>query len=401
VKLLSNKNKIPRLSPDMGESRGIFCLRWPTLGQQSGIGARSLPQSSGKQDYVSRQVEKNLTEVLLKADPKAQQVFTGREAIAEEQEKLNLLGFYGQNGKPLREDGILDQDTLLAWNDKTYGGVLLGSNNSPMAKAQREWNSNFTKGNSLKGDYAVEEIFSEEELRQVVNSDFNAKRLLSNEDDIREFQKFLNQYGYTNKDGEPIREDGILDEETFYAWFLLESTADSSADFDDSVYDVINKLTLAGLGDDLGVFEEITSIKEMLSENRIVKEGDTYKFNGIELKQKKVYYKDGAALGKIFLMAGKIGITIAGCVLLIYAVAKYGLNSKTAIPALGQLEGFVGSAIAFSWQGSSLLQAIGSYLADGGFTCVTLTLTDDTGFLDFLVSVQSIEPLEEGVFEND
>jgi len=32
---------------------------------------------------------------------------------------------------------------------------------------------------------------------------------------------------------------------------------------------------------------------------------------------------------------------------------------------------------------------------------VTLTLTDDTGFLDFLVSVQSIEPLEEGVFEND
>ncbi|MDO4733599.1 MAG: hypothetical protein Q4B50_08835, partial [Bacillota bacterium] len=26
--------------------------KWPTLGQQSGIGARSLPQSSGKQDYV-------------------------------------------------------------------------------------------------------------------------------------------------------------------------------------------------------------------------------------------------------------------------------------------------------------------------------------------------------------
>ncbi|MBQ6808353.1 MAG: hypothetical protein IJP07_04225, partial [Firmicutes bacterium] len=151
-------------------------MRWPTLGQQSGIGARSLPQSSGKQDYVSRQVEKNLAEVLLRADAGAQQVFTGRQAIAEEQQKLNLLGFYGQNGKPLREDGILDQDTLLAWNDKTYGGVLLGSNNSPMAKAQREWNSNFTKGNSLKVDYAVEEIFSEEELRQVVNSDFNAKR---------------------------------------------------------------------------------------------------------------------------------------------------------------------------------------------------------------------------------
>ena len=72
--------------------------------------------------------------MLLKADAKAQQVFTGRDAIAEEQEKLNLLGFYGQNGKPLREDGILDQDTLLAWNDKTYGGVLLGSNNSPMGQ---------------------------------------------------------------------------------------------------------------------------------------------------------------------------------------------------------------------------------------------------------------------------
>ena len=131
---------------------------WPTMGQQSGIGARSLPQSSGKQDYVSRQVEKNLTEVLLMADAGAQQVFTSREAIAEEQEKLNLLGFYGQNGKPLREDGILDQDTLLAWNDKTYGGVLLGSNNSPMAKAQREWEKGERKTNNGEAIERLSEI---------------------------------------------------------------------------------------------------------------------------------------------------------------------------------------------------------------------------------------------------
>jgi len=93
--------------------------------------------------------------VLLRADAGAQQVFTGRQAIAEEQEKLNLLGFYGQNGKPLREDGVLDQDTLLAWNDKTYGGVLLGSNNSPMAKAQREWEKGKRK---TDGEVVIERL---------------------------------------------------------------------------------------------------------------------------------------------------------------------------------------------------------------------------------------------------
>ena len=144
---------------------------------------------SGKQDYVSRQVEKNLAEVLLKADAGAQQVFTGREAIAEEQEKLNLLGFYGQNGKPLREDGILDQDTLLAWNDKTYGGVLLGSNNSPMAKAQREWEKGVA--------------------RQVAFSRFNP--------DVYNLQKALNETPYFSKPEKKIKQDGILGKETLQA----------------------------------------------------------------------------------------------------------------------------------------------------------------------------------------
>ncbi|MBQ6807631.1 MAG: hypothetical protein IJP07_00495 [Firmicutes bacterium] len=216
--------------------------QWPTLGQQSGIGARSLPQSSGKQDYVSRQVEKNLTEVLLMADAGAQQVFTSREAIAEEQEKLNLLGFYGQNGKPLREDGILDQDTLLAWNDKTYGGVLLGSNNSPMAKAQREWE----KGEpmSVIGPVVFPIPASEltGELWDIVRTDGKAMQEFTNTEDVLRTKMELDTHGYTGPNKEKLTLNNVLDENTLYAWYVRESWEDPSHSFSEEIHDFVKKM---------------------------------------------------------------------------------------------------------------------------------------------------------------
>ena len=45
----------------------------------------------------------------------AQQVFSSREAIAGEQQRLNGLGFTGADGEELREDGYLDLSTLAAY----------------------------------------------------------------------------------------------------------------------------------------------------------------------------------------------------------------------------------------------------------------------------------------------
>jgi len=368
----------------VGESRGLFCLCWPTLGQQSGIGARSLPQSSGKQDYVSRQVEKNLTEVLLKADAGAQQVFTSREAIAEEQQKLNLLGFYGQNGKPLREDGILDQDTLLAWNDKTYGGVLLGSNNSPMAKAQREWEKGESKlqvdqnGRKEIKNYLISELWD------IVSSDRTAMQQFA-ETGVFQLQTELHDQGYTGPNGEEVVVSGILDENTLYAWYLRESGEDFSNSFSEELLTFVNELTVRGTSDNMDL--RLGHLLGMSPKNIVKVEEDYWLFGKVKLAKETNSYEGSAALSKIIGLGLDAGLSIYATVTSVKAAVAAASNPVGFIAVLGFAENAIAGAIGSTWKVAMLIDAIASYAISGKFDYTEVYPPNVKGLLKSIISV--------------
>jgi|GEM_PF-6116848 len=69
------------------------------------------------------------------ADPQAAKVFSSPEKIRNEQQVLNALGFTGQDGKKLREDGVLDLNTLVAYDKLTHNSSFFGNSNSPIMRA--------------------------------------------------------------------------------------------------------------------------------------------------------------------------------------------------------------------------------------------------------------------------
>jgi len=69
------------------------------------------------------------------ADPQAAKAFSSPEKIRNEQQALNALGFTGQDGKKLREDGVLDLNTLVAYDKLTHNSSFFGNSNSPIMRA--------------------------------------------------------------------------------------------------------------------------------------------------------------------------------------------------------------------------------------------------------------------------
>ncbi|MDO4733499.1 MAG: hypothetical protein Q4B50_08330 [Bacillota bacterium] len=88
---------------------------------------RSLPQSSGNQDYVSRQVGQDMSVLekklqreaplrkVVNSDSASMQDFANPNETLRTQTVLNALGYTGPNGETVPETGQLDENTLYAW----------------------------------------------------------------------------------------------------------------------------------------------------------------------------------------------------------------------------------------------------------------------------------------------
>ncbi len=69
------------------------------------------------------------------ADPRAKEAFSSPEKTLNAQKVMNALGFSGQDGKKLPENGVLDLNTLVAYDKLIHNGSFFGTAGSPITKA--------------------------------------------------------------------------------------------------------------------------------------------------------------------------------------------------------------------------------------------------------------------------
>lgn len=71
----------------------------------------------------------------MKADPRAKEAFSSPEKTLNAQKVMNLLGFTGPDGKKLPENGVLDLNTLVAYDKLIHNGSFFGTAGSPISQA--------------------------------------------------------------------------------------------------------------------------------------------------------------------------------------------------------------------------------------------------------------------------
>jgi len=241
-------------------------LRWPTLGQQSGIGARSLPQSSGKQDYVSRQVGQDMAVLekklqreaplrkVVNSDSASMQDFANPNETLRTQTVLNALGYTGPNGEAVPETGQLDENTLYAW-------YLMRSDRDPFRSFSQEMHDFLAEmmgQNRMKSKWTVKErekpvsrfrYFSPKEVEEIAKKDNAARstfftmvdgKAVLNRAAVQWMQESLASRGYTGPNGEVLRKDGVLDQYTLYAWFCQRRDEDLSNPVSEEIHELVS-----------------------------------------------------------------------------------------------------------------------------------------------------------------
>lgn len=103
------------------------------------------PIDTEKAKSKSWTAQKQATDPLLKkleqamaADDEAQVAFKTTDDIKNEQEALNLLGFTGLDDNPLPENGILDLNTLVAWDKLRHPANMFGYSDSSIMQTLRD-----------------------------------------------------------------------------------------------------------------------------------------------------------------------------------------------------------------------------------------------------------------------
>ena len=241
-------------------------MRWPTLGQQSGIGARSLPQSSGKQDYVSRQVGQDMAVLekklqreaplrkVVNSDSASMQDFANPNETLRTQTVLNALGYTGPNGEAVPETGQLDENTLYAW-------YLMRSDRDPFRSFSQEMHDFLAEmmgQNRMKSKWTVKErekpvsrfrYFSPKEVEEIAKKDNAARstfftmvdgKAVLNRAAVQWMQESLASRGYTGPNGEVLRKDGVLDQYTLYAWFCQRRDEDFSNPVSEEIHELVS-----------------------------------------------------------------------------------------------------------------------------------------------------------------
>ena len=115
------------------------------------------------------------------------------------QSVLNALGFTGLDGQPLRENGVLDLNTLVAWDRLRHSGNTMGNANSPIMQTLNEQRNKSVEQNNISLGLASGAMAANS-IKQTLN-----------------VQKELNRLGYTDYYGNPLEETGIMNNYTRFA----------------------------------------------------------------------------------------------------------------------------------------------------------------------------------------
>lgn len=86
-----------------------------------------------EQQQANDPILKRLTEAIA-ADPRSKAAFSTPEEIRKRQETLNALGFTGPDGKKLPENGVLYQNTIIAYDSMIHNGSFFGTAGSPISR---------------------------------------------------------------------------------------------------------------------------------------------------------------------------------------------------------------------------------------------------------------------------
>ena len=161
-------------------------------------------QSYAQKTTITRQeldekIQQTKLEAALKADTEAQKTFATQKQTYNMQSVLNALGFTGLDGQPLRENGVLDLNTLVAWDRLRHSGNTMGNANSPIMQTLNEQRNKSVEQNNISLGLASGAMAANS-IKQTLN-----------------VQKELNRLGYTDYYGNPLEETGIMNNYTRFA----------------------------------------------------------------------------------------------------------------------------------------------------------------------------------------
>ena len=187
---------------------------------------------------LDAQKQQRKLEAVLRADAEAQKTFATQQQTYDMQSVLNALGFSGLDGQPLRENGVVDLDTLVAWDKLRHSGNTMGNANSPIMQTIKQQEREIPEPNNM----AIGLTSGTAASTSIVH--------------ILNIQKELNELGFRDYEGKPLKETGIMNSNTLFALNqkkvvdYIEENADISYFNNGKVWADLNSLQGIGITDD-------------------------------------------------------------------------------------------------------------------------------------------------------
>ncbi len=120
-------------------------------------------------------------EAAIAAEPRAKAAFSSPEEIRKRQEALNALGFTGPDGKKLPENGKLDLNTVVAYDQLIHNGSFFGNVGSPITKVLTGKDGTGASASTIIGDLATGMFPSTSVISPLQSDITNITKFINNE----------------------------------------------------------------------------------------------------------------------------------------------------------------------------------------------------------------------------